>query len=187
MHYNPPRFLDMSNSPVSPIRVRPAELRDADAACIVLRRSIQELCERDHQNDPVLLDNWLGNKVPEIVGPWFTAPANYAVVAEREGAVVGVALMTHAGKVSLCYVLPEALHTGAGKAMLDDLEAKARELGITILRMHGTASGRDFFVRHGYIVAGREKACFGLDCDFLWKKLDSTYVSEQPYCACKTS
>ncbi|MCG2584019.1 GNAT family N-acetyltransferase [Massilia sp. TS11] len=172
----------------SPILVRPAAPQDAAAACLVLRRSILELCVRDHQHDPALLENWLGNKEPATVAAWFSSSANYCVVAERDGQVVGVSLMTLAGKLSLCYVLPEALHSGVGKAMLSHLEAKARELGIGIIRMHCTASALDFFTRHGYIAAGREKACFGLDTDFLWKKLNAVEgdcsKAGQRFCPC---
>ena len=30
----------------------------------------------------------------------------------------------------------------------------------------------NFFERHGYLNAGKEKSCFGLDCDLMWKRLD---------------
>jgi GNAT superfamily N-acetyltransferase len=54
-------------------------------------------------------------------------PSNHTLVAERDGAVVGVALVTQAGKLSLCYVLPEVQHAGVGKALLHGVEAQARE------------------------------------------------------------
>lgn len=155
------------------IMIRPAVVSDAAAACGVLRRSITECCVRDHRNDPVILDAWLGNKTPQNVASWLVSPSNYTLVAERDGEVVGVALLTQAGKLSLCYVLPEALHTGAGKALLAGVEAQARVWGISVLRVHGTGSAHDFFARHGYCNAGKEKSCYGVECDFFWKKLDA--------------
>jgi GNAT superfamily N-acetyltransferase len=154
------------------IQIRSAVPEDASAACGVLRRSIQECCVEDHRNDRGILDTWLGNKNPQTVTGWITSPTNCTLVAERDGEVVGVALMTQAGKLSLCYVLPEAQHSGVGKALLDGVEAKAREWGIGVVKLHSTAAGRSFYARNGYINAGKEKSCFGLDSDLFWKQLD---------------
>jgi hypothetical protein len=46
--------------------VRDARFEDADEACLVMRRSIVELCEADHHRDPALLAAWLDNKTPEV-------------------------------------------------------------------------------------------------------------------------
>ena len=50
--YDPPRVIE----------VRDAVREDAPAACEVIRRSISELCEADHRNDPEILRRWLANK-----------------------------------------------------------------------------------------------------------------------------
>jgi GNAT superfamily N-acetyltransferase len=172
------------------ISIRPAVPEDAIAACGVLRRSISECCVGDHRNDPQLLQSWLGNKTPENVASWFSTPSNYAVVAERDGAVVGVSLLTQAGKLSLCYVLPEALHSGAGKAMLASVEAQARAWGVSVIRLHGTATAREFYIRQGYVSAGKDKSCFGLDCDLFWKKLNAGEApaadARAKFCPCST-
>jgi GNAT superfamily N-acetyltransferase len=153
--------------------IRPATPEDADAACAVLRRSIQECCSQDHQDDSVRLDAWLGNKTPGTVGSWIASPTNHMLVAVRDGALVGVALVTQAGKLSLCYVLPEAQHCGVGKALLEGVESKAREWGIGTLSLKSTAGACDFFARNGYINGGKEKTCYGLECDLFWKKLNA--------------
>lgn len=155
------------------IEIRIAAPEDAFAACDVLRRSITECCVQDHRNQAGTLQAWLGNKTPDNVCNWFTTPSNFSLVAERDGAIVGVALLTQAGKLSLCYVLPEVLHQGIGKAMLQGIEAQARLWGISVLRLHSTASARDFYARNGYHLAGKEKSCYGVECDFFWKKLDA--------------
>jgi hypothetical protein len=41
------------------MQVRPAQIADADRAIGVIRRSIQELCEFDHDNEPATLSMWL--------------------------------------------------------------------------------------------------------------------------------
>ena len=155
------------------IEIRTATPEDASAACQVLRRSITECCVRDHGAQPEILQSWLGNKTPDNVAGWIASPSNFTIVALLDGELVGVSLLTQAGKLSLCYVLPEALHAGVGKAMLAAAESQARTWGISVLRLHSTATAHDFYARNGYILAGKEKSCYGVECDFFWKKLNS--------------
>jgi GNAT superfamily N-acetyltransferase len=170
------------------IDIRTAAPGDASAACDVLRRSIVECCVGDHQNQPELLAAWLGNKTPHTVAGWFASPSNFSLVAERDGVLVGVALLTQAGKLSLCYVLPEALHSGVGKALLSGMEAQARAWGISVLHLHSTATARDFYARNGYVNGGKDKTCYGLEGDFFWKKLNADSASDtasgKRYCRC---
>ena len=153
--------------------IRLAVPDDAIAACRVLRRSITECCGPDHHGEPAVLHGWLGNKTPDNVASWMASPSNCMLVAVRDGELVGVSLLNQAGKLSLCYLVPEAMHAGLGKAMLDGLEAQARQWGVAVLRLHSTATARHFFARNGYVLAGKEKSCFGVECDFFWKKLNA--------------
>lgn len=170
------------------IEIRTAGLQDAHDACHVLRRSISECCVQDHRAQPEILQSWLGNKTPENVASWIASPSNYTLVALRDGELVGIALITQAGKLSLCYLLPEAQHAGIGKALLHGVEAQAREWGISVLRLHSTATARDFYARNGYILAGKEKSCYGVECDFFWKKLDADVSADSAprkrFCNC---
>lgn len=171
------------------IVIRTATAEDAPAACEVLCRSIVECCEEDHHHDQALLDAWLGNKNPKTVAGWFTSPTNCSLVAELDGKVIGVGLVNQAGKLSLCYVVPEALHIGAGKALLLALEQQARAWGVGTIRLHSTSAASAFYARNGYIHGGREKSCFGLDCDFFWKKLDepvSATDGKKKFCSCSS-
>ncbi|MEJ7808357.1 MAG: GNAT family N-acetyltransferase [Telluria sp.] len=153
--------------------IRLAVPDDAMDACSVLRRSITHCCGADHHADPAILQGWLGNKTSDNVASWIASPSNCMLVAVRDGELVGVSLLTQAGKLSLCYLVPEALHAGLGKAMLEALEVQARQWGISVLRLHSTATAHDFFARNGYILAGKEKSCYGVECDFFWKKLNA--------------
>lgn len=169
------------------IVVRPAVPGDSAGACAVLRRSITECCTRDHEHRPEILTAWLGNKTPQNVGAWFCLPTNFALVALHDDVVVGVALLTQAGKLSLCYVVPEALHCGIGKALLHGLEAQARAWGISTVRLHSTASASAFYARNGYTQDGVEKSCYGVECTFFWKQLDAPRCGEgvrKRFCNC---
>lgn len=172
------------------IEIRIAAPEDAFAACDVLRRSITECCVQDHQNKSDVLQAWLGNKTPQNVAGWFTSASNFAIVALRDGDIVGVSLLTQAGKLSLCYLLPEALHAGIGKAMLQVVEGQARAWGISVMKLHSTASASAFYARNGYIQAGKEKSCYGVECDFFWKQLNVCDTPEagsrKRFCSCST-
>ncbi len=173
------------------LTIRLAVPDDAAAACNVLRRSIAECCVQDHQHQPELLDAWLGNKTPDNVASWFQTPSNYCQVAVVDGQVVGVSLMTQAGKVSLCYLLPEMHGRGIGKAMLEGMEAQARHWGVSVMRLNSTLTARDFYAHHGYTYGGKERACYGLECDFFWKKLgeqtEEQLQANKRFCPCSNT
>ncbi|WP_229489721.1 GNAT family N-acetyltransferase [Pseudoduganella namucuonensis] len=138
-----------------------------------MRRSIAECCVLDHKNDPAILGAWLGNKTPQMVASWFESPTNHSLVAVLDGEIVGVSLLTGAGKLALCYLLPEARRHGAGKAMLAKMEETACNWGVKALQLHSTATGEEFFASQGYIRAGHVRSPYGVDTVFFWKQLDS--------------
>jgi hypothetical protein len=63
------------------VEIRDAVAEDAEAACLVLRRSIVELCVADHCNDSAILERWLGNKTPEFFVSWISQSDNSVLVA----------------------------------------------------------------------------------------------------------
>ncbi len=175
------------------LEIRIAASSDAEAACNVLRRSITECCEPDHHNDPAILDAWLGNKTPQMVANWFSSPTNFSLVAVSEGEVVGVALLTGAGKLALCYLLPEARGRGVGKALLTRMEEQACGWGVKALQLHSTATGKDFFAQRGYVDAGMVRSPYGVETVFFWKQLDADAatvsadgVKRKRFCNCNS-
>jgi len=146
------------------VLLRVAEERDAEAACKALRRSITECCSEDHGDDPGLLEPWLANKTPENVQEWVGAPSNHAVVAEAAGDIVGVAMMHESGEITLCYLVPEVRFTGIGKALLAELESRARQLELGELRLHSTKTARAFYARNGFESCGTPDLWHGIEC-----------------------
>ena len=141
-----------------PLAIRPAELRDATAACALLRRSITELCTADHHGDPAILDRWLADKTPETVRGWITACGHTLLIANHADAIVAVGGMTAAGAITLTYVDPSARFQGVSTAMLAALEARLRERGVSRSRLSSTATARGFYHRRGYLDVGRSVA-----------------------------
>lgn len=174
------------------LEIRQATAADAATACEVLRRCIVESCVRDHQNDAAILEAWLGNKTPAMVAGWFASSTNFPLVALLDGRIAGVALLTRAGKLALCYVLPEAQRHGAGKALLACVEATAAEWGVKTLQLHSTASAEAFFAGRGYIQSGNVRSPYGVETVFFWKPLDagaalSAEQKRKRFCNCNTA
>lgn len=142
--------------------IRTAQASDADAACEVLRRSIIEICTEDHRGEKKLLSAWLANKTPKNLREWIGMRGNYTLVAESDGAVVGIASMYETGHVTLCYLLPEVRFTGVGKALLAGVEARARDLGLNELDLHSTRTAYDFYRRNGFEAAGTPDVIEGI-------------------------
>jgi GNAT superfamily N-acetyltransferase len=157
---------------------------DAASACKVLRRSISECCSEDHRNDAAILAAWLGNKTPETVETWFLSPSNFSLVATMNDEVVGVAMLTRAGKIVLCYVSPEVRFTGTGKALLQTMEAQAREWGQRSLQVVSTVTAKPFYLRNGYLLGSTKTASFGIEAVVFSKRLCvSSYPKKAP-CNC---
>jgi GNAT superfamily N-acetyltransferase len=156
--------------PPAATTVRRATPDDAAAACAVLRRSITECCAEDHQNDGQILSAWLANKTPENLRAWFSS-AGHPVVAVRDGAIVGVAMLSPAGMVTLNYLVPEARFHGVGGAMLRALEEEAARRGHGELTLSSTATAHRFYLGKGYADTGRVSAMFGLTSHVMAKML----------------
>src|ERR1051325_8047689 len=113
------------------MEIRRAIPDDADAACIVLLRSIADLCHADHRGDAESLRRWLANKTSENVRRWIGNV--HVFVAADGGAILGVAALSPAGEILLNYVSPDARLRGVSKALVARLEEEASALGLETL------------------------------------------------------
>ncbi len=113
------------------MNIRIADEDDAESACGVLRRSIEELCVADHQDDAQTIQGWLANKTAENVRLWIRTPGRRLVIAEENGEILGVGAGTTTGEVTLNYVSPDARFRGVSKAILAALETYFHEQGNT--------------------------------------------------------
>jgi GNAT superfamily N-acetyltransferase len=142
--------------------VRIASVEDAPVVTEVLRRSIAELCVKDHQNDPESLELWLKNKTVPTVRGWFESRKLYCVVACIDGVITGSAAMNAEGEVLLCYVDPGARFQGVSAAMLLALEKEAQNRGLGEMRLSSTITAKRFYQERGYMEIGPSKQRFGL-------------------------
>ena len=123
------------------MQIREALPADAAAACIVLKRSIAELCIADHRNDPSILARWLGNKTHENFCAWVNQPDNSVLVAIEDQDILAVGSVTDAGTIGLNYVSPDARFRGVSRALLPALEVRAGERGNHRCNLTSTETG----------------------------------------------
>lgn len=132
------------------IEIRVAIEDDAEAACVILRRSIVELCIADHLGDGETLRAWLENKTPENVLKWIRSDGQRFLVAEEDGKVLGVGAGSVGGEVTLNYVSPDARNRGVSKAILASLEVYFRDMGNKYSTLISTRTVHQFYLAAGY-------------------------------------
>ena len=148
------------------ITIRKATAQEAESACAVLVRSIKEICAPYYDNDEEILDQWLENKTPANVRRWIESDRSYCVMAiNAEGQVLGFASISGA-EIMLNYVLPEVLHRGIGKRMLQALEAHAVVSGVDHIRLVSSIPAKAFYEWNGYVSNGAPRLVGRIIGDF---------------------
>jgi GNAT superfamily N-acetyltransferase len=153
------------------MQIREASPEDAAAACIVLKRSIVELCEDDHRNDPSILARWLGNKTHENFCAWVKQPDNSVLVVVENNEIVAVGSVTDAGTIGLNYVSPDARFQGVSRALLRALEARAAARGNRRCDLTSTETARRFYLSNGYVETGLPVGGFGTSSGYPMTKI----------------
>ena len=160
------------------VNIRDAIAEDASAATVILKRSIAELCELDHRNDPAILARWLGNKTVENFCGWVQQTDNSVLVAMENGEVLGVGSVTDAGMIGLNYVSPEARFRGVSRALLQALEARATERGNHWCNLTSTETARRFYLSNGYVQTGPPVGGFGTSSGYPMMKALTTSIRQ---------
>jgi len=143
------------------VAIREAQAQDAEAIVDVWKRSIIELCAKDHHDDPAILNAWLRNKTPQTVLRWLTSGENAVLVAVKGNSIVGVGLVRRSGELEVCYVAPEATARGVGTKLLEALEQAAKQWGVPEISLKSTATARRFYHRRGYTESSGPVVMFG--------------------------
>jgi GNAT superfamily N-acetyltransferase len=142
------------------MQIREALPEDAPAACIVLKRSIAELCIADHRNDTSILARWLGNKTHQNFCAWVSRHDNSVLVAVENQDILAVGSVTDAGSINLLYVSPDVRFRGVSRALLRALEVRAAERGNRRCSLMSTETARQFYLSNGYVESGPPVARF---------------------------
>jgi GNAT superfamily N-acetyltransferase len=153
------------------MEIRDAVPEDAPAGCVVMRRSIAELCVADHKNDPAILARWLGNKTEESFVAWIRQADNSLMVAVEDGKILAVGSVTDSGSIGLNYVSPEARFRGVSRALLRALEARAIARKNRQCRLTSTETARRFYESNGYVASGAAIGAFGTSSGYPMSKI----------------
>jgi len=146
-------------------KVREAIPSDSTKVCEVLRRSISEICSLDY-NDQSVIDDWLENKTETNVKKWIQSVNSYSVVCTNDDLIVGFGLITLEGEVLLNYLVPEALHKGNGKLMLEAMEQRIILEGIKEIYTVSSITAKPFYERNGYTENGAPLLVGNIQGDF---------------------
>lgn len=152
--------------------IRTIAVNEAEAACSVICRSIVECCFADHQGDAKIIKAWLANKIPDNFRLWVTSSKAIAVGAFDDESLVGVSLIS-GSTLQLCYVVPEVLHRGVGKALLSEVEDLSMKKGIDELHLESTRTAEAFYQRNGFETSGAIQFWAGLQAQPMSKRLAS--------------
>ncbi|MCK1424051.1 GNAT family N-acetyltransferase [Bradyrhizobium sp. 180] len=158
------------------MQIREAIPEDAPSACIVLQRSIAELCGADHRSDPSILARWLGNKTHENFCAWVEQTDNSVLVAVENNDILAVGSVTDAGTIGLNYVSPDARFWGVSRALLRALETRAAERGNNQCSLTSTETARRFYVSNGYVENGPPLGGFGTSSGYPMTKALTTFA-----------
>lgn len=156
------------------MQIRDAIPADASAATVVLQRSIAELCEPDHRNDPSILARWLSNKTDENFCTWVEQADNSVLVAVENGEILAVGSVTDTGTIGLNYVSPDARFRGVSCALLRAMETRAVERGNHQCNLTSTETARRFYLSNGYVQNGRPVGGFGTSSGYPMTKALTT-------------
>lgn len=133
------------------VDLRPATASDAQAGCIALRRSITELCQADHGDDPAVIAAWTANKTPDRWNVWLARPDASLLVVSRAQQIVGVGMTLRSGSILLNYVAPESRGTGVSEALLRAMEEICAKHGAAACTLETTRTAERFYRARGYV------------------------------------
>lgn len=120
----------------------------------MLRRSIAELCQADHNGDKAAIAAWSANKTPEMWKVWVDQEATELYVAVEADRILGVGMLGRTGEIMLNYVAPDARWRGVSKKLLAHMEAEALSSGLQQCTLDSTRTARAFYEAAGYRSTG---------------------------------
>ncbi len=127
--------------------IRRAEEIDCEAILRVHPRAIRELAKNHYT--PEEIDAWASPRKPEHYAESVRNKEFY--VAEENGVVIGFGTLNQSqSEIEAVYVSSEVVRRGIGKAILQELEERARYLNIESLKLNASLNAIAFYKNAGY-------------------------------------
>jgi N-acetylglutamate synthase-like GNAT family acetyltransferase len=127
--------------------VRRATEIDCQAILRVHIRAVREIAKSHYTSEEVAA--WARPREPEHYAESIREKEFY--IAEENGVVVGFGTLNQMQReIEAVYVSPEVVRRGVGKAILQKLEERARDLSIKSLKMNASLNAVSFYKSVGY-------------------------------------
>jgi len=153
------------------IEISTAAPGDAGIISRIAERSIRVGCAAEHRNDPRIVAAWTRNNTPARIRPWLADPRWRLTLARLHGRPVGVAMASVSGRIAFCYVQPEWFRRGAGRALVQDIEAWLYGRGLALVRLNSTSTSHGFDRRLGFEQSAKAFAIGGVAAIAMHKSL----------------
>ena len=143
------------------VSLRPFRPDDAPVLLTLFRDTIRRVNCRDYS--PAQIAAWASDDIDPDA--WATRFAGrFAVVAEDEGRLAGFADLEANGHVDRFYVSADYQGQGVGRALLAEVVAEARRLGLVRLFVEASITARPFFESQGFaVLAPQVVVCRGVE------------------------
>lgn len=155
------------------VTIRPARLDDAAGICKVHRAAILGICSAFYAQREI--EVWIGLLTPDK----YREPLQTQVmfVAECGDEIVGFSQLDPGQALVLAvYVSPATVGTRLGRALLQRLEAAAREHGIDRLVLDATLNAEPFYAHAGYQRLRMNQHRIGPDVALTCVRMEKTLV-----------
>jgi putative acetyltransferase len=136
------------------VEIRPYAAGDAGVLVDLFRDTVRSVNLADYNADQVRA--WAPDTID--ADAWADRLAgNRSFVAEVEGAAAGFTELTGEGHVHMLFVAKDRQRQGVAGALLERVEAEARELGLDRLTTEASLTARPVFERYGFTVVARQE------------------------------
>ena len=139
------------------IIIREAVEEDVPGIRKAIRSSIEGLAAKDYPKE--VLDSWGTDtdKTREKQKALIRDGKELTWIALKDGIIVGFsAFSPQTEELRAVYIASEVARRGVGTALLEQVEARARSLGLSKLTMHSSLTAFSFYQKHGYANLGEE-------------------------------
>ena len=143
------------------VSLRPFRPDDAPVLLTLFRDTIRRVNCRDYS--PAQIAAWASDDIDP--DEWATRFAGrFVVVAEDAGRLAGFAELEANGHIDRVYVSADYQGQGVGRALLAEVVAEARRLGLVRLLVEASITARPFFESQGFaVLAPQVVVCRGVE------------------------
>ncbi len=131
---------------------------DAPALARVFHQSVRQIGSKEYTAEQITA--WSPAPVaPESFLKRVSDGRDVFVALDDEGQPCGFIELEANGHIDCFYCRPDVVGTGVGTALYNELEIKARKLGLKFLSVEASEGAKRFFLKNGYAVIARHDFC----------------------------